>query len=369
MRRTSIRLSDGRELIYFDSDGTPDRSAIDQRGLEPGGTQQGTMRHDPLTGEWVSIAGHRQTRIFLPNAAECPICPSTPDNLSEIPEADYQVVVFENRFPSFLAGESFSDAEALHDWDAEIPAHGRCEVVTFTSDHGGSVASLDSARMLLVMQAWIDRTRELSELPGIRSVFVFENRGAEVGVTLHHPHGQIYAYPYLPAAVSTLLGQAADYSARTGESLLDAVVAREMSDGRRIVAENDDWVAFVPFASRWPYEVQIHPIEHRASLAELTEAEQHSFATMFPRLVRALDSIFGKPFPYMAGWTQVPAHASAQEHDDSRLFLRLISNRRAVDKLKYLAGSESLMGAFINDVTPETAAAQIREAWDHSDRG
>ena len=327
------------------------------------------MRRDPLTGQWVSIAGHRQTRIFLPNAAECPICPSTPDNLSEIPESDYQVVAFENRFPSFLTGEGWVDPEAVHPWDAEVPAHGRCEVVTFTSDHGGSVATLDSDRMLLVMRAWIDRTRELSAMPGIRSVFVFENRGADVGVTLHHPHGQIYAYPYLPPAVADLLRVAAAHRARTGESLLDTVVEREISDGRRMIVMDERWVAFVPFASRWPYEVQIHPIAHVASLTELTEAEQESFAALLPRLVRSLDSIFGMPFPYMAGWTQAPAHASAEELADSRLFLRLISNRRAADKLKYLAGSESLMGAFINDVTPESAAAQIREAWSAGDRG
>lgn len=369
MRRTSITLSDGRELIYFDEDSRPARTAIDRRGLEPGGTQQGTLRHDPLTDQWVSIAGHRQTRIFLPNAAECPICPSTEGNLSEIPEADYDVVVFENRFPSFLMGPEFARLDGGLGWDAEPPAHGRCEVVTFTPDHAGSVASLDSARMLLVMQAWIDRTRELSEMPGIRAVFVFENRGAEVGVTLHHPHGQIYAYPYLPPAIADLLRVAAAYRARTGSSLLDSVVEREIADGQRIVMRNEHWVAFVPFASRWPYEVQIHPVAHRDSLVALTEQEQVSFAEMFPRLVRALDTIFGSIFPYMAGWTQVPAHASAEEVADSRLFMRLISNRRAADKLKFLAGSESLMGAFINDVTPESAAAQIREAWDAGARG
>lgn len=363
MRRTVARLSDGRELIYFDDESAPRRVARDQRALAPGGAGRGTMRHDPLTDQWVTVAGHRQSRIHLPVAALCPLCPSSSGHLSEIPESDYQVAVFENRFPSF----QFADAgiELLGDplWNAEVPAHGRCEVVAYTADHDGSAASLDADRMRLVMSAWIDRVRELSALPGIRYVFVFENRGADVGVTLHHPHGQIYAYPFVPDAVVSLLRTAQTHRVRSDTSLLDAVVDRELEDGRRIIVVNEHWVAFVPFAARWPYEVQIHPIAHRLSLDALTDSEQASFAELFPRLVRALDSLFDTPFPYMAGWTQAPAHASIEELADSRLFLKLISNRRAADKLKYLASSESLMGAFVNDISPEDAAEEIRRAW------
>ena len=363
MRRTAVKLSDGRELIYFDEEGAARRSAHDRRGLAPGETRQGTMRHDPLTNQWVTVAGHRQSRIHLPVAALCPLCPSSEEHLSEIPESEYQVAVFENRFPSFLVAEAGADLGGEPHWNAEVPAHGRCEVVAYTADHDGSVASLDPGRMRLVMSAWIDRVRELSTLPGIRYVFVFENRGAEVGVTLHHPHGQIYAYPFVPDAVVENLRTAKSYRARSGGSLLDAVVDRECEDGRRVIVVNEYWVAFVPFAARWPYEVQIHPIAHRISLDELTDSEQASFAELFPRLVRALDSLFDSPFPYMAGWTQAPTQGSTEELADSRLFLRLISNRRAADKLKYLASSESLMGAYVNDISPETAAEQIRRAW------
>lgn len=368
MRRTSGHLSDGREIIYFDHDDSPPRGAVDQRGLPVGSTEQGSMRWDALTGEWISIAGHRQTRIFLPDAAACPLCATTPGNLSEIPESSYDVAVFENRFPSFMGlppdqGTHLAEKPHRLDDTNTAPAYGRCEVVAFTPDHSGSIAALSPADMSLVLDAWIDRTRELSALPGIRYVFPFENRGAEVGVTLHHPHGQIYAYPFVPPTMQRIL-ERAGAEASSGHRLLADMVARELADGLRVIYADNHWVAFVPFAARWPFEVHIHPMADRGDLTELTDGERRSFAESYPRLIRALDQIFNAPLPYMAGWHQRPAHPTAEETRDARLFLRLISNRRAADKLKFLAGSESLMGAFIGDVAPEDAAAGIRAAWE-----
>ncbi len=364
VRRSVIALSDDRELIYFDDLEAPKRNGIDARGLEPGSTEQGSMRFDALAGEWVAVAGHRQTRIFLPSASDCPICPTRDGWLSEIPEPNFNVVVFENRFPSFLTGSDWVATDGFPDLGTQIPAHGRCEVVAFTDNHVGSLATLNTNQMSLVMSAWIDRTRELCERDGIRYVFVFENRGAEIGVTLHHPHGQIYAYPYLPATMSTQLRQSAQYFDTHGQQLLEAMLAFELTSGDRIVYQDDHWVAFVPFAARWPYEIQIHPKVARTSLMELTDAEQDAFCASYPRLIRALDSIFGVPLPYMSGWHQLPAQATQEERRDSRLFLKLISNRRAADKLKFLAGSESLMGSFINDVAAEQSARRIREAFE-----
>lgn len=364
VRRTAMQLSDGRELIYFDSPGSPDRVGVDGRGLEPGSTAQGSMRYDALAGEWVAVAGHRQTRIFLPSASDCPLCPTREGWLSEIPESQYDVVVFENRFPSFLTGTHWEATEGFPELGTQAPAHGRCEVVAFTDNHVGSIASLSAQQMSLVMSAWIDRTRDLNDIEGIRYVFVFENRGAEIGVTLHHPHGQIYAYPYLPSTMATQLRQSAQYFDVNGQQLLGSLLEFELTAGDRIIYQDESWVAYVPFAARWPYEIQIHPKAARRTLTELTDAERDAFCLSYPRLIRALDSIFDMPLPYMSGWHQMPAQASAEEQRDSRLFLRLISNRRAADKLKFLAGSESLMGSFINDVSAEQSAQQIREAFE-----
>lgn len=361
MRRTPSVLSDGRELIYFDPDDAPPREARDSRGLVEGSTRQGSVRFDLLTGEWVSVANHRQSRVMLPGAHECPLCPSRGDRMTEIPESSYNVVAFENRSPSFMVGDEGMELPLSLEWGQELPAHGRCEVVAFTDDHLGSIATLSPAHMSLLMDAWVDRSRHLAEVPGVRYVFVFENRGAEVGVTLHHPHGQIYAYPYVPPFAARLLEQAHEFRQRHGTGLLDHILAQE-SDGPRVVLRTDHWIAFVPYAARWPFEVQIHPLRARRDLTELDGPECEDFSQLYPRLIRALDSVFDQPLPYMSGWLQRPVTATHDEAEDSRLFLRLISNRRATDKLKVLAGSESLMGAFVSDVSPEDAAELVRTA-------
>ena len=216
MKKTSTRLADGRELIYYDLRDDGVRDAVDRRPLEPTVTTS-EIRRDPLLGDSVAIASHRQGRTYHPPADECPLCPSEGERLSEIPDSSYDVVVFENRFPS-LAGDS-----------------GRCEVVCFTSDHHASFADLTEEQARLVLDAWTDRTAELSHLPSVEQVFCFENRGAEIGVTLGHPHGQIYAYPFTtPRTALMLRSLAAHKDATGGENLFDSVLAEELS-GDRVV--------------------------------------------------------------------------------------------------------------------------------------
>jgi UDPglucose--hexose-1-phosphate uridylyltransferase len=212
VRRTSTTLADGRELIYFDDSepyrsGAKARDVVDRRPLGVRASS-GTIRLDALTGDWVSIAGHRQNRTFMPPADECPLCPTGRGTVpSEIPADEYDVVVFENRFPSFAADSTVPGPSASPLF-SQAPASGRCEVVCFTSDHDASFSSLSPARARTVVDVWADRTRELSALDSVEYVFCFENRGKEIGVTLHHPHGQIYAYPFLPARTVQILQQA-----------------------------------------------------------------------------------------------------------------------------------------------------------------
>lgn len=197
MRRTETRLADGRRLIYFDEDGAAGRELVDPRQLPPL-PPASQLRYDPLVEEWVAVAAHRQTRTFLPPADECPLCPSGDGRLSEIPASDYHVVVFENRFPAFSARVGGVDEPAPTRFTPVAPGTGRCEVVCFTAEHGASFADLPPQRVRTVLDALADRTAELSAGPATVQVFCFENRGPEIGVTLHHPHGQIYAYPFLP---------------------------------------------------------------------------------------------------------------------------------------------------------------------------
>ncbi|MEV7243288.1 MULTISPECIES: galactose-1-phosphate uridylyltransferase [unclassified Streptomyces] len=349
MKKTSTRLADGRELIYYDLRDDTVRDAADRRPLDATVTTS-EIRRDPLLGDSVAVASHRQGRTYHPPADQCPLCPTRGERLSEIPDSSYDVVVFENRFPS-LAGDS-----------------GRCEVVCFTSDHDASFAGLTEDQARLVLDAWTDRTSELSHLPSVEQVFCFENRGAEIGVTLQHPHGQIYAYPFTtPRTALMLRSLAAHKEATGGQNLFDDVLARELAGGR-VVLEGEHWAAFVPYAAHWPYEVHLYPKRRVPDLLALDEAARTEFPQVYLELLKRFDRIFGEgepPTPYIAAWHQAPFGGLEEfdgvTRDDFALHLELFTIRRTSGKLKFLAGSESGMNVFINDVPPETAAERLRE--------
>jgi UDPglucose--hexose-1-phosphate uridylyltransferase len=363
--RQTHTLADGRELIYFDDPDTtlpPDR-APDLRDL---GARPATarMRQDPLSGDWVSIAAARQNRVFLPPAHLDPLAPSTPENPSEVP-SNYDVAVFENKSPSF--GPLLEDDDApggLEDLGTIglgriRTSVGRCEVVCFSPATEGSFGSLSVTRARTVIEAWAERTDALSQLPGIQQVFPFENRGEAIGVTLHHPHGQIYSYPYVTPRTQRLIDSIESY----GPTLFADILASEQA-GDRIILRGEHWTAFVPFAARWPVEVHMLPHRHVADFAGTTLAERDELAVLYRRLLRGIDALYDTETPYIAAWHQAPVHT---HRDEIRLMLQLTSPRRAEDKLKFLAGSEAAMGAWIGDVTPEQAAANIRAALERSD--
>ncbi|WP_406344105.1 galactose-1-phosphate uridylyltransferase [Streptomyces sp. NBC_00648] len=345
MKKTSTRLADGRELLYYDSRDDVVRDETDTRPLDPVSTAS-EVRRDPLLGDSVAIASHRQGRTYHPPADACPLCPSRDGRHSEIPAADYDVAVFENRFPS-LAG-----------------AFGRCEVVCFTPDHDASFADLTEEQAALVLEAWTDRTAELAELPQVEQVFCFENRGAEIGVTLGHPHGQIYGYPFTTPRTALMLRSLAEHRERTGgRNLFDDVVERELAERVRVVLEGEHWVAFVPYAAHWPYEVHLYPRRRVPDLRALDDEARTEFPQIYLELLRRFDRIFGDaepPTPYISAWHQAPFSESADRHEFA-LHLELFTVRRTSGKLKFLAGSESGMSVFINDVPPEAAARRLRE--------
>jgi len=355
VKKTPIRLADGRELIYYDEDDDAVRATVDARHLRRDPVRS-EIRHDPLLDEWVVVAAHRQDRTYLPPASDCPLDPSTPRRLTEVPADDYDVVVFENRFPSLVKGGTGPHDEL--GLAARRPGQGRCEVVCFTPDHGGSFATLPPRRLRTVVEVWADRTRELSALPHVEQVFVFENRGVEIGVTLHHPHGQIYAYPFLTPPMERMLAAARRHHARTGGCLACTVLAAELG-GNRVVRQTACWVAYVPAAARWPFEIHVVPRRHVPDLAALTEVERDELGPLQADVLRRLDGVFGLAMPYMAGWHQAPVR---RERDLAHLRLQVITTRRTREKLKFLAASESLAGVFINDIRPEDAAAALRDA-------
>ncbi|WP_167050418.1 galactose-1-phosphate uridylyltransferase [Salinibacterium sp. ZJ77] len=352
--RRSTRMADGRELIYFDDADTtlPAERRVDERTLDPR-PATATMRQDVLTGDWISVASGRNNRVFLPPAHLDPLAPQTPENPSEIPDL-YDVVVFENKSPSFGPDSSGPLAPAGRGFDRTAPSVGRCEVVCFSPESTGSLGTQSISRIRTVIEAWADRTRELSALPGVAQVFPFENRGEAIGVTLAHPHGQIYAYPYVtPRTQSTLAA-----IAELGPDLFQRILESEQQ-GPRVVLAGEHWTAFVPFAARWPIEVHMLPHRHVPDIDALNDAERDELAVVFKRLLLGLDALYETPTPYIAAWHQAPVH---EGRDDVRLMLQITSPRRAADRLKFLAGSEAAMGAWVADIVPEDAAARLREA-------
>ncbi len=373
--RTARRLADGREIIYYDdvSAGTP-RVAEDTRPLEPFASSS-QLRLDPLTREWVTVASQRQSRTFLPSAADNPLAPTRPGHLTEVPESAYDVVVFENRFPSFSTGGGEVPAADPGDGLLGIgpsgghpaaddplvprrPGRGRCEVVCFSSDAEQSFRQLSPQRVATIVQAWADRTTALSAIDGIEYVFPFENRGVEIGVTLSHPHGQIYGYPFLPPTAQRILDASLAHHEATGRVLVADLLAAEVDAGVRVVAANEHWTAFVPAAARWPVEVHLAPNATVPDIPALSADQRAAFGPLYLDVLARLDALYDKPLPYIAAWRQAPVHVG---RDAWGLHLAVFSIRRAADKLKYLAGSESGMGAFISDVVPEAVAARLRE--------
>ena len=349
VKRTELQMFDGRQIFYYDRESIA-RTAIDSRPFEPR-PLPGDMREDILTGEWVAMAAHRQARAFLPPKEFCPLCPTKSDFGTEVADSTFEVVVFENRSPSFSAPSDQLPPET-------IQALGRCEVVVFSDQHEGSFGNLDLAQMRTVLSAWIDRTREISQLPYVEQVFVFENRGEEVGVTLNHPHGQIYSYPFITPRTTKMLQAAQAHFDKTKTPLLTSVIAREIKDEVRVIAQNEHWIAYVPFAARYPFEIHVAPKVFVPDLAELTDAVADAFPEVAKEVLLRLDGVFGIPMAYIAAWHQAPVRTG---RDVLGLHWQITSIRRAPGKLKYLAGSEAAMEAFIMDLEPEQSAAQLRD--------
>ncbi|MEU6309422.1 galactose-1-phosphate uridylyltransferase [Streptomyces sp. NPDC047014] len=346
MKRTTTKLADGRELTYYDLDESAARDSVDRRALDPVDSRP-ELRLDLTTGDWVTIASHRQGRVHHPPTDACPLCPSADGHHSEIPAADYEVVVFENRFPS-LTGR-----------------FGRCEVVCFTPEHAASFADLTEERARLVLDAWTDRTARLSSLPGVEQVYCFENRGVEIGVTLAHPHGQLYAFPFVPPRTAKMIAVAGTHRSVTGGNLFEDLLAEARAAASRVVLAGEHWTAFVPYAARWPYEVHVYPHRRVPDLTHLTEAERAEFPGLYLDLLRRFDRLFRPegpaeqptPTPYISAWHQAPRSGG----EELALHLELFTVRRSADRLKYLAGVESGMDSFVNDIAPEDAAHRLRE--------
>lgn len=316
------------------------------------------LRWNPLLGEWVATATHRQERTFLPPADFCPLCPTKAGGFpTEVPEETYDIVVFENRFPSLRPDPPPPAIEGSELYPVR-PGQGVCEVVLYSPNHNSTLAQEPVEQIYKLVRVWTDRFRELGALDFVDYVFEFENKGEAIGVTLHHPHGQIYAYPFIPPRVERELEQSRAHQERTDRCLMCDIIGEERRDRRRIVAENASFVAYVPFFARYPYEVHIASSRHLQALTDMNRDEQKDLAELLKIVTAAYDRLYDFSFPYMMVLHQRPSDGKA--YDYYHFHIEFYPPLRTATKLKYLAGSETGAGVFITDTLAEEKAAELR---------
>lgn len=351
--RNDLWHQDGRRLsVYGRYDGEqPPAVPADE------GPPELHLRHDALTDRWVAISPARNTRPQSraghdDSAPTCPLCPGGPEVAFP-----YDAAVFENRFPTLLA----SPPRPPELDGPTAPSVGRCEVVLYTPVHKGSLATLSSQELARVVAIWTDRSRELWADPTHAYVLIFENRGEDIGATLSHPHGQIYALDHVPGLARDRLAALATHRARHATCLTCEVVARDEASDQRTLAANDSFTIAVPFAANWPYEVHVRAKRHGAHrMSDLTPAERRDLAEALRAVVRIYDRFRpGRPLAYMMVCQEAPATASGDPTEDWHLSFEFLPPNRASDKLKVRASVETAAGLFINDTVPETSAAQL----------
>jgi UDPglucose--hexose-1-phosphate uridylyltransferase len=276
---------------------------------------------------------------------------------TEVPAEDYDIVVFENKFPS-LKEELPRITGTGSKFFKYGKAQGICEVVLFTSDHDGIMSEKPLSRYVKLVKVWRDRYQELGDKDFIDYVFIFENKGEEVGVTLHHPHGQIYAFPFIPPIIEQELDSSKEYLEKEGKCLFCKTLEEEKEDGRRIIVSNNSFTALVPFAASYSYEVHIYTNKHLPSFNDFTEKEEIDLAVILKTLMMKFDNLFGFVLPYIMAIHQQPTNGTGKEY--SHFHIEFYPPYRTKDKLKYLAGSELGVGAFSNDSLPEEKAQELR---------
>jgi UDPglucose--hexose-1-phosphate uridylyltransferase len=354
MDKRVLHKPDGRQLILY----AREAWAGDVAAPSPSSERREPDSHfrwHPLRGEWIAYASHRQNRTFLPPAQYNPLSVTTdPQHPTELPAGAWEVAVFDNLFPTLAHTEQ--DPPAI---DVPTrPGRGACEVIVFTQVPSASLGSLPLARLELIAEVWADRYLELGKREDVEYVFEFENRGVEVGVTLGHPHGQLYAYPFVPPIPARELQQQADFLVAHGRGLVEDIVANELEDGRRMLYRGEHVAAFVPVFARYSYEVWIATRRAVPSIAAFSDAERADFARALKTVLLKFDGLWSMPFPYIMVFHQAPT--DGRPHPEAHFHVEFYPAYRMKGRLKYLAGSEIGAGVFTADTLPEEKARELQ---------
>lgn len=313
------------------------------------------LRWNPLTKDWIMIASHRQNRPQMPKDW-CPFCPGS----GKVPE-QYDVYKYDNDFPALSQTPPEPD-DVETEFYKTAPCHGKCEVILYSPEHTVTLPELPANHIRKLVDLWAERFTALSLDEKIKYIFMFENRGAVVGVTMPHPHGQIYGYPYLPKRLELELDACKEYKEEKGNCMLCDMLADEQKSGDRVIIENEHFVSFLPFFSEYPYGMYIMSKRHVQNITQLTDEERDSLASILRETAGTLDSLFDYAFPYMMCMYQNPVN-SEDVSEYYHFHIKFYPPMRSADKQKFNASSETGAWAHCNPTAPEEKAEELRAAY------
>jgi UDPglucose--hexose-1-phosphate uridylyltransferase len=311
------------------------------------------LRWDPTLSEWIIVSGARKERPVTPEE-RCPFCPDS----KETPKSGWKVLCLSNKFPALLPKPPAPDVK----WDRFYrcrPSEGECEVIIYTPDHNGSLTNLSAEHIGMVIELWAQRYRVLSRRDYVKYVLIFENKGREIGTTLDHPHGQIYAIPFVPPLIKNELSSSREFWKRNRTCLFCRIVEKEISQALRIISENESFVCFLPFFAHWPYGVQVYSKRHLQAITDLTRKERGDLALMLKDILTRFDNLFNMSFPYMMVMHQRPTDGKPYHH--YHFHIEFYPIYREKGKIKNFASVEMGAGTVTFDYNVEEKAKELRE--------
>lgn len=313
------------------------------------------LRWSPLTKDWVMIASNRQGRPQMPKDW-CPFCPGS----GKVPD-EFDVLEYDNDFPAMSLTPSEPDDVATG-FFRTAPNFGKCEVVLYSPKHTITLPELSDAHVEKLVDLWCERFSVIRSYEQIKYVFIFENRGEVVGVTMPHPHGQIYGYPYIPKKIAIEADAAREYFEENKTCLYCDMLENELSAAKRIIFRNEHFTVFLPFFTEYPYGVYLFANSHKQYITDLNKEERKSLARTVKETVGMLDSLFDNHFPYMMCMHNAPVN-SGDYSDDFHFHIEFFPPMRSKDKQKFNASSETGGWAHCNPTCPEEAADELRAAY------
>lgn len=321
------------------------------------------MRYDPILREWVVVASNVNVRPVLGKTFtedkekkpySCPFCPDAPEGAG-----NWVVKWVPNRFPSLVNDPniSFQNETIIDGFFKSRPGRGRCEVLLYTQDHKQTFGGLSISNIEALIDLWRDRLLDTMKDSELKYTFMFENRGEAIGVSLAHPHGQLYSFPFIPPKIKKMIDSASEYMVHNKRCLFCDILEVERK-GDRIIEENADFIAFVPFFAKWPFEVHIYPKQHVPYISDIDKPKINNFARILKHVVKRLDGLFGFTMPYVLANMNAPINSG--EVGYFHYHIEIYPPYRAKDRLKFLAGVELGTNAIINPVNPSDSAKQLR---------